>query len=320
MFIIVKLMSYLDNRDLSNTKIDNSPKTQHQNPLPQYPNTRPKAHHLPEGKDQPARDNCFSDSSAPECGNSRRAPRTSEGSMITSNTWKIVLPVFILTVSLSAGSQTTHDAGTQLAHMAPLAQYLDPNPDAEIAMARTAAPAAISRDATVLVLRPNGYEIAVTGKNGFVCAVERAWMAPMTGPDFWNPKIRGPICFNPQAARSVLPITYKRTALALAGLSKTQMSERMKEAVDRKELPPLEPGAMSYMMSKVGYLGDSVGHWHPHLMFYSAKSDGTDWGAEASDSPVILSPQFQDAPEPLNTFIIRVPNWSDGTAGAAHTH
>jgi hypothetical protein len=201
-------------------------------------------------------------------------------------------------------------------HMAPLAQYLDADPNAEIVMARSAAPAAISRDATVLVLKPNGYETAVSGKNGFVCVVERAWMAQFDGPDFWNPKIRGPTCFNPQAVRSVLPITYRRTEMVLDGLTKAQMVTRLKEAVERKELPPLEPGAMSYMMSKIGYLGDSVGHWHPHLMFYAARSDGSDWGADLPQSPVLLNPQFQGAPEPLATFIIVMPSWSDGTSGA----
>jgi hypothetical protein len=57
--------------------------------------------------------------------------------------------------------------------MAPLDQYLMVDRDAEIAMARSAAPEAISRDAYVLVLGRHGYETAVKGKNGFVCVVER---------------------------------------------------------------------------------------------------------------------------------------------------
>ena len=93
--------------------------------------------------------------------------------------------------------------------MAPLDQYLMADRNAEVALARSAAPEAISSDAKILVLGRHGYEIAVEGKNGFVCIVERAWMSPPDAPEFWNPKIRGPICFNPPAARSVLPTTYK---------------------------------------------------------------------------------------------------------------
>jgi hypothetical protein len=83
-------------------------------------------------------------------------------------------------------------------------------------LARSAAPDAISRDAKVLVLGQHGYEAAVQGANGFVCVVEGGWMSPFEHPEFWNPKLRGPICFNPPAARSVWPLTIKRTELVLS--------------------------------------------------------------------------------------------------------
>ena len=83
------------------------------------------------------------------------------------------------------------------AQMAPAAEYLDTNVQAEAALARSAALAAISRDATVLVLTRSGYETAQKGKSGFVGLVERAWMGPLDAAGFWNPKVRGAICFNP---------------------------------------------------------------------------------------------------------------------------
>ena len=129
--------------------------------------------------------------------------------------------------------------------MAPLDQYLMADRTAEIALARSAAPDSISRDAEVMVLGRQGYETAVKGKNGFVCMVERSWTAGIDDPAFWNPKIRGAICLNPPAARTVLPITLKKTELLLAGRSKAQMSEGIKDAFDKKELPPLESGSMS---------------------------------------------------------------------------
>jgi hypothetical protein len=195
---------------------------------------------------------------------------------------------------------------------APIEQYLmDRN--AEIALARSAAPESISRDAEVSVLGRHGYETAVKGKNGFVCVVERSWMSPFDDPQLWNPKLRGPICFNPPAARSILPLTYKRTVLVLAGLPKAQIIDGIK-AFDKKELPPLEPGGMCYMMSSQRYLNDSAGHWVPHLMFYVPQTDGLVWGADLPGSPVMLNPQFQGAPEPVTVFMIPVLKWSDGTA------
>jgi hypothetical protein len=200
--------------------------------------------------------------------------------------------------------------------MAPLEQYLMDR-DAEIAMARSAAPEAISRDADVLVLGRHGYETAVKGKNGFVCAVERAWMGQFEGDgadNFWNPKGRGPVCFNPPAVRSILPITYKRTEMVLAGQSKAQIFEGMKTFV-KQGMPPLEPGAMAYMMSKEQYLNDSSHHnWIAHLMFYTPLMDGSAWGADLPRSPVMLNPQFHGDPEPIDVFMVPAGWWSDGTA------
>jgi hypothetical protein len=230
----------------------------------------------------------------------------------------IALGSFALVVVLSTAWQAqAKDANAQYPSMAPLDHYLMTDRNAEIALARSAAPEAISNDAEVLVLGRHGYETAVKGKNGFVCVVERGWMSPFDGDgaaNFWNPKIRGPICFNPPAARSILPMTYKRTEMVLAGQSKAQIIDGIKTFI-RQGLPPLEPGAMSYMMSKEQYLTDDDHHnWLAHLMFYTPLMDGVVWGADLSNSPVMLNPQFSGAPEPIDVFMVPAGWWSDGTA------
>ena len=231
----------------------------------------------------------------------------------------ITLRTFALVAVLCAARPgRAADAKTPYPSMAPLEQYLMADRDAEIALARSAAPPSISSDATVMVLGRHGYETAVEGKNGFVCIVERAWMGAFDSPEFWNAKNRGPSCFNPQAARSVLPITLKRTDLALAGLSKAQIMDGIKKAFQNKELPALEPGAMTYMMSKQGRLNDRAGHWVPHLMFYVPLKDAKTWGAGAPDSPILVNPHFNGAPEPVTEFMVPVSEWSDGTLADAH--
>lgn len=223
----------------------------------------------------------------------------------------------LVVMLIMAWQALAQDAKAQYSSMAPLDQYLMTDRDAEIALARSAAPAAISSDAEVLVLGRHGYETAVKGKNGFVCAVERGWMGPFNGEDaanFWNPKVRGPVCYNPPAARSILPLTYKRTEMILAGQSKAQIIEGIKTFIKQK-LPPLEPGAMSYMMSKEQYLTDEGHHnWIAHLMFYTPLMDGAVWGADLPHSPVMLNPQFNGAPEPIDVFMVPAGRWSDGTA------
>jgi hypothetical protein len=227
----------------------------------------------------------------------------------------IALPAFLLAAALSAAwPQQAQDAKTLYPSMAPIEQYLMANRDAEIALARSAAPGSISRDADVLVLGRHGYETAVKGKNSFVCIVERSWTAGIDDPEFWNPKLRAPLCFNPAAARSYLPITIKKTELVLAGQSRAQMFENIKVAFDKKELPTLEPVAMCFMMSKQGYLNDRDGHWHPHLMFFVSQTDAQTWGANLPGSPILASEAAEDR---LTVVLIPVTTWSDGTAAPA---
>jgi hypothetical protein len=229
----------------------------------------------------------------------------------------IALSTFALALVLGAvGQAQTQDQKNPYARMAPLDQYMMAR-EAEIAMARSAAPESISRDAEVMVLGRHGYETAVKGKNGFVCVVERSWTAGIDDPEFWNPKLRGPICFNPPAARTYLPLTIKKTEWLLAGQSKAQIFESIKAGLDKKELPPLEPGAMCYMLSKQGYLNDRAGHWHPHLMFFVPQADAQTWGAGLPGSPILIT---QDPEDRLAVFLIPVGKWSDGTDEPMDAH
>jgi len=212
-----------------------------------------------------------------------------------------------------APKMASQQTATKYPHMAAVEEYLMPDRNTEIALARSAAPGSISDNATVLVLGRHGYETAINGKNGFVCVVERGWMSPADAPEFWNPKLRGPVCFNPPAARSILPATYKRTELALEGKTEADIIAGNKAAFDKGELPALEPGAMSYMMSKEAYLTDHGDHNLAHLMFYTPALDGAAWGADLPKSPVMLNPQFKGV-QPVDVFIVPVGMWSDGTA------
>ena len=234
----------------------------------------------------------------------------------------VLRSIALLIVFAAAPLAKAQDAKTPYPAMAPLEQYLMPDRNEEIKLARSAAPDSISADAEVLVLGKHGYEVAVPGKNGFVCLVERSWASPVNDPGFWNPKLRGPLCLNAPAARTYLPRAIKKTELILAGRTKTQMQDAIVAGIDKKELPAMEPGAMSYMLSKQGYLGDrAAGPWLPHLMFFTVKTDSAAWGADLAGSPIIT---FQNAEERMTVFLIPVRSWSDGTPapppGDAHSH
>ena len=200
--------------------------------------------------------------------------------------------------------------------MAPLEQYLmDQN--AEIALARSAAPDSISKDAEVMVFGPKGYEIAVKGHNGFVCIVHRSWASEADDPEFWNSNRRAPMCLNAAGARSYIPNTVMRTRLVLAGRSKDQMFAAVEVAIDKKELPPLEAGAMCYMLSKQGHLSDRDGHWHPHLMFFLPSAEAATWGANLAGSPIF---EDDDAADRMTVMMVPVTTWSDGSSDSAKGH
>ncbi|HZU27538.1 MAG TPA: hypothetical protein VFA04_18560 [Bryobacteraceae bacterium] len=206
---------------------------------------------------------------------------------------------------------------TRYPAMALVDQYLPADQHSEIALARSAAPPSISDAAEVMVLGRKAYTTAVKGSNGFVCLVERSWGAATDDPEFWNPKVRAPICFNPSSARSFLPIFLMKTKLVLAGKSKAEIAPAIAAALNRKELPSLEPGAMCYMMSRQQYLNDRGRSWHPHVMFFVSGDAAKSWGANMPGSPVIAA---DDPEERATIFMVYASTWSDGAPAPDPAH
>ena len=233
----------------------------------------------------------------------------------------VTVPLLVIVAFSALGTGSAHARGAY-AKMAPLDEYLIADRNAEITLARSAAPTSISSAATIMVLTRRGYEKAFEGKNGFVCLVDRSWTSPFDDPEYWNPKKRGPMCLNAAAVRSVLPIQFRLTAFALAGLSKEAILARMKESIAKKEFAPPEIGAMSYMMSKAQYLSDGGVHWHPHLMFYMpGEMNPSAWGANLPTGSAVYG-GGEDLPGggrmPSTIFFVPVPYWSDGSPAENH--
>jgi hypothetical protein len=219
--------------------------------------------------------------------------------------------------SLAQSPATSPAEAVPYATMAPLDQYMIPDNASEITLARTAAPKPISDEAEVLVLGRDGYTTAVKGTNGFVCLVQRSWAAATDFPEFWNAKIRAPICYNPASARTYLPIILMKTKLVVAGKSKAEIAQAVKSGLDSKQLPPLEPGAMCYMMSKRQYLNDHDKNWHPHMMWFVPGGAAASWGANLPGSPTLAA---NDPEERLTIMLVWVGHWSDGTPAPPEVH
>ena len=177
---------------------------------------------------------------------------------------------FLMVLLESVG---TAAAWAQNSSYPPLKAYLMPR-DAEVALAQSAAPANISSRATIKVLTPSGYQVARQGDNGFVCMVMRGWAAPTYTPAqfrdlVYDPTVRAPICFDPQASRQVMPYYELRSKLGMEGKTTDQITEGVEAAYARGELPERDSVTFAYMWSADQHLGPGIGHWHPHMMVFS---------------------------------------------------
>jgi hypothetical protein len=216
---------------------------------------------------------------------------------------------------LSAGTESATAAD---AKMAPLEAYLAVDQATEVALARSAAPRGLAQGASVLTLGRSGYESAVKGSNGFVCLVGRSWQLDFDDPEFWNPKIAAPECWNAAAVSSVLPGYLKRTQWVLAGLSRKEMAARTKAAWAAHEFVPPAPLSMFYMLSKAEYIRNHDPaqpdvpwpQWYPHLVFMVPATAESAWGANVRGSPTMST--TSDV-EPITNFFVVVPRWSDGS-------
>jgi len=190
----------------------------------------------------------------------------------------------------------------------PLSDYLMPR-DAEIALARSAAPAAVTDHATFKVLTKTGYEVAVKGDNGFVCLVLRGWSAPTFTPAqfrdlVYDAKIRGPICYNPAAARTVLPYQEMKAQLAIAGKDPDQIAAAIKDAYASGKLPKMEQVAFAYMFSADMYLAPGIGAFHPHVMVFTPYYENAMMGGNPFGGPAPFV--SDDAGTPFTVTVIPV--------------
>jgi len=212
----------------------------------------------------------------------------------------------LTTVVLIAATATS--AGAQQSKYPPVERYLMPR-DAEIALARTGAPAGISAHATVKVLTKNGFTVAQQGDNGNVCMVMRGFSAPTYTPAqfrdlVYDPAIHAPICFTAPAAKTALPYYEMRTNLALAGKDPDQIAAALKTAYASGALPHRDAATIAYMWSAHQHLGSGIDAWHPHMMIFAPNYENAMVGGNAFGSPL---PQVtDDAGTPFTVVVVPV--------------
>jgi hypothetical protein len=180
--------------------------------------------------------------------------------------------------------------------------------DAEIALAKSAAPVNISDHATVKVLTASGYQAAREGGNGFVCMVLRGWAAPTYTPAqlrdlVYDAKTRAPICFDPKASQIVMPYYELRSKLAMQGEAPDHIAEQLQAAYAKGQLPQRDGVSFGYMWSADQILGPA-GHWHPHMMLFLPYAKNHEFGDNPGGS--MLPAISDDEGTPFAVVVIPV--------------
>ena len=182
----------------------------------------------------------------------------------------------------------------------------------EVALARSAAPPAVSADATVLVLEEGAkrWMTAVEGTNGSTCWVSRSWEESLE-----------PHCFDPEGSQTILPMQLARTEMSFAGATKEEVDRAIDAGVAEGRFRYPSRPAMSYMLSAGQVLvnddGTTVGPWKPHLMLYWPGLTKADLGAVGEGPPVSPSVILVDEGTDEACLVIVVPDFVEPSAIAS---
>lgn len=168
----------------------------------------------------------------------------------------------------------------------------------EVSLARSAAPDDISQNAEIWILRNGLYVKFIEGTSDNACFVARTYVESME-----------PVCYDPEAARTILPIEIRRIELRIKGHSAEEVATIVNGEIGSGALPLPQRAAMSYMMSSRQRLispdGRDVGNWHPHIMLYSPYLTYEEFGL-TGDTPDI---SITNEGEPLAYFVVTMPNF-----------
>jgi hypothetical protein len=165
----------------------------------------------------------------------------------------------------------------------------------EIALARSAAPADVSKSATVWVLTDSGYVVAEKGRNGVACYVGRSRIESVE-----------PHCFDAEGAATILPIEMRTVELRHRGMSSRDVDREIAAGLSSGRFRTPRRPALSWMQSGAQRLidddGKPVGSWRPHLMIYYPYLTAAELGL--GPVPNLKGPVLVDGGTPISNLMI----------------
>lgn len=207
-------------------------------------------------------------------------------------------PVLVLALSALAPLFTVLPAQSRHAARPPAER------SAEIQLARSAAPAAVSATARVWMWNGQRYVVADSGKSSVNCFVSRAWM-PSTEPH----------CFDAEGSATILPILMYRIERFAGGATADTVQREVDQGIATGRFRVPQRPAVTYMMSAAQELvtdaGTAVGVWQPHLMIYypGLTAEGTGLPGFVAGVGFVENPgkPLSALVIPLKSFVGKVP-------------
>jgi hypothetical protein len=170
----------------------------------------------------------------------------------------------------------------------------------EIRYAKSAAPADISKDATVWVLENDHYVIAEKGTSSVACQVGR------NSPTSFEPQ-----CGDAEADATVLDIFRFRTEARIAGKTPDEIKAAIDSGMASGRFRSPQRPALVYMESSSQVLTDAKGahpsHFMPHLMIFYPGMKSSEMGLVESKSMDV--PAVASEGKPTSALLVVVRDW-----------
>ncbi len=141
----------------------------------------------------------------------------------------------------------------------------------ETAIALSAAPDYLRKEATVLALVHDGYKTTQTGSNPFTCIVNRD-----------HPRVLKPTCFDKEGSETVIPKIIYTGKRLLKGDSMSDINRDIDRLFEEEVFQSQRRPGVAYMLSRYNRpfnpRNGKLGFFPPHVMFHAPNLSNEDIG------------------------------------------
>lgn len=181
----------------------------------------------------------------------------------------------------------------------------------ERALALSAAPAHLQDDASVYVLKDDGYTLINTGGNPYTCIVQRN-----------HPTSLLPVCFDKEGTDTIVKTIIGTADLVLEGKTDTEINAAIVAGLQTAKYSEPVSSSISYMLSDFNWMYDEnakeLNNIGPHSMIFAqdASRESIHFNADSYRFHNVLP--LIAGMGPFSYFVVRAENPTDSTSIEKH--